>query len=390
METLTQTLTRGDSSVTMAYAPLSVNDSARYGHRGLLIDTSRHYLSINEIERMIDTLVMNKMNKLHWHLVDAQSFPFEAPSVPEMALGAYIQNGKALIYTAADIKSVTDYAHKRGVEVIFEVDVPGHAASWNAGKPELSACQGAYSNINNFALNPTLDETYETLQAILIDIVEATGSSALHLGGDEVVYGCWAKDPEIVSWMAQQGWTDYGQLYNYFVTKAGSIAKNLTDNVNPETSRTIFWEEVFIGNCQIDPSTSVIEVWISADMMSQVTAAGYKTISAPQDHWYLDHSANTWQVMYGYEPTVGLNEAQSELVIGGEVAMWGEHIDDNNIEGMVWPRSQAVAERLWSPASVNSTTEAYNRMLIQHCRMLNRGFQPGPFDPADYCATNYV
>jgi N-acetyl-beta-hexosaminidase len=70
--------------------------------------------------------------------------------------------------------------------------------------------------------------------------------------------------------------------------------------------------------------------------------------------------------------------------------MWGEHIDDNNIEQVVWPRSQSVAERLWSPSTVNSTAEAYNRMLIQHCRMLNRGFHPGPVDPADYCATIYV
>lgn len=289
-----------------------------------------------------------------------------------------------------DIKSLTEYAHNRGVEIIFEVDVPGHAASWYAGKPEEEACEGAYSNINNLALNPTLDETYDTLTSILCDIVAATGSTALHLGGDEVVYGCWSKNAQIVSWMNQKGWTDYTQLYQYFVGKAQDIAKGLTSSVNPETSRTIFWEEVFEGRCDIHTDTSIIEVWISADMMSQVTAAGYKVISAPQDHWYLDHSANTWQVMYTYEPTVGLNATQSALVQGGEVAMWGEHIDDWNIEQMVWPRSQAVAERLWSPSTMNSTTEAYNRMLIQHCRMLNRGFHPGPFDPADYCAINYV
>lgn len=212
-----------------------------------------------------------------------------------------------MIYTAENIKAVTEYAHNRGVEIIFEVDVPGHAASWNAGEPEISACEGAYSNINNLALNPTLDETYETLGLILSDIVAATGSTALHLGGDEVVYGCWKKDQEIVDWMAAKGWTDYTQLYQYFVSKAQDIAKNLTSAVNPETSRTIFWEEVFEGRCDIHPDTSIIEVWISADMMSQVTAAGYKVISAPQDHWYLDHSANTWDVMYSYEPTVGLN-----------------------------------------------------------------------------------
>lgn len=94
--------------------------------------------------------------------------------------------------------------------------------------------------------------------------------------------------------------------------------------------------------------------------------------------------------MYLYEPTTGLNATQSSLVLGGEVTMWGEHIDDNNIEQMVWPRSQAVAERLWSPMSLNSSAAATDRMIKQHCRMLERGFHAGPFNPADYCATVYI
>ena len=158
---------------------------------------------------MIDSLAMNKMNKLHWHLIDAQSFPFDSPSEPDMVKGAFTSRNKQLIYTTDDLKSLTEYARMRGIEIIFEVDVPGHAASWNAGKPEISACEGMYTNINNFALNPTLDVTYETLHNILGDIVEATGATTLHLGGDEVVYGCWRKNQEIVDWMAAQGWTDY-------------------------------------------------------------------------------------------------------------------------------------------------------------------------------------
>lgn len=147
---------------------------------------------------------------------------------------------------------------------------------------------------------------------------------------------------------------------------------------------------MFQYGVQVDKQKSVIEVWISADMMSQVTAAGYKAISAPQDHWYLDHATNTWSVMYTYEPTTGLNSAQSALVQGGEVTMWGEHIQDDNIEQVVWPRAQAVAERLWSPATQNNTTEALPRMQTQKCRMLDRGFHVSPIAPADYCATTYV
>ena len=192
LETFSQTLIRDEStdSVSVGYAPLTVSDYARFNHRGLMIDSSRHYLSVGEIQRIIDSLPMNKFNKLHWHIVDSQSFPFNSPSEPELVKGAY---SPKLTYSADDLTTLNEYARRRGVEIIFEVDVPGHAASWGAGKPELLAdCIAQYGyNVNNLALNPVKEETYTTLKNILSDIVAATGTSVLHLGGDEVVYHCW-------------------------------------------------------------------------------------------------------------------------------------------------------------------------------------------------------
>jgi hexosaminidase len=108
-------------------APLIISDYSRYSHRGMLIDTSRHYLSVNQIKRMIDTLPINKFNKLHWHIVDAQSFPLDTPSMPTMVKGAY---SPSMTYSVTDLKELSEYAYSLGVEIIFEVDVPGHAASW--------------------------------------------------------------------------------------------------------------------------------------------------------------------------------------------------------------------------------------------------------------------
>jgi len=161
--------------------------------------------------------------------------------------------------------------------------------------------------------------------------------------------------------MADNGWTNYNSLLNYFVTKADVIVKELTQQSS--TARTIHWEEVFSASCDVSDDT-IFQVWTSSTMMSVLTAAGYKVISSPSDYWYLDHSENTWKVMYQYEPTVGLSTAQASNVIGGEVAMWGEYIYDGNFEQMVYPRAQAVAERLWSPQTVNDTTTALDRMLI--------------------------
>ena len=153
-----------------------------------------------------------------------------------------------MIYTPEDIQALTAYAYDRGVEIIFEIDVPGHAAGWIPGKPEIMAdCLQKYTNINNYALDPTLDETYSTLNNILADLVKsagALGGSRLHIGGDEVVYGCWSNDKSIVAFMQQNGYTSYDQLLNYFVQRADAIVAQLGKTA-------IHWEEVFTAGCSV-------------------------------------------------------------------------------------------------------------------------------------------
>ena len=382
METFTQVLTRtSEGGVEVSQAPVSIQDKARYGHRGMLIDTSRHYLSVHEIERLIDILPMNKFNVLHWHTVDAESFPLKTPSEPTMIEGAYNAH---MVYTMEELTYLHNFAHDRGVEIIFELDVPGHAASWTKGKPEIMADCFAkyYYNINDFALNPTLDETYTTIQGILSDVVQATGVKRLHLGGDEVVYGCWKNDSSIVNWMNNKGWTDYNQLLGYFVDKTDTIVNNLGASVT-------HWEEVFTAGAKV-PANTIFQVWTDSSMMSKLTSAKYPVIASPSNYWYLNIATNTWQNMYSYDPTVGLTDTQSSYIVGGEVCLWGEYIDDVNIEQNVYPRASAVGERLWSPKTVTDTTDALNRLVVQRCRMVNRGVRSSPVQPADYCTTIYV
>jgi hexosaminidase len=188
-ETFTQLLSRDvNGPVYTTYGPVSVTDDSRFTHRGVLIDTSRHYIPIDALKSFIDTLPMNKFNVLHWHMVDAQSFPVDTPSAPEIVKGAY---SPSHIYSMADIAMLTQYAADRGVRIFPEIDIPGHAASWKNGYPEIMAdCfEKYYYNINNFALDPTKDETYNIVDLVLGDIISSTTSKQLHLGGDEVVYG---------------------------------------------------------------------------------------------------------------------------------------------------------------------------------------------------------
>ena len=380
LETFSQLLERSDTgSVSCSFAPVSISDTPRFTHRGLLIDSSRHFLPTFEIERIIDSITMNKLNVLHWHMVDAQSFPVDTPSAPLMIKGAY---SPSMTYSMDQIKSLSTYASDRGVRMLLEVDIPGHAGAWQYGYPEIMAdCLQKYTNINNYALNPTLDETYVVVEQVIRDIISTTGVKTFHVGGDEVVYNCWANDKGIVSWMNAHGMKDYDDLLEYFVLKVDKIVRDLG-------ATPVHWEEVFTAGVNVDPST-VFEVWTAQSQMAGVANANFTVISAPSDVWYLDHADNTWDVMYEYDPTSTLTTAQKSLVLGGEVAMWGEHVDENNIESIVYPRANSVAERLWSDASINNADAAHDRFNSQRCRMISRGFHPSAIEPG-FCGQNLI
>ena len=381
METFTQLLTRQGDTVTLSYVPVSISDSPRYSHRGVLLDTSRHYLPMETLKLAVDSLTLSKFNVLHWHIVDAQSFPFNSPSAPEMVKGAY---DPSLTYTVEQVKELTEYATDRGVRVLPEVDVPGHTASWGAGYPNVipKGCAVKYSaNVNNQALNPTLDETYALVNSVLTDIKEATNAKYLHLGGDEVVYGCWDVDPNIAEYMNANGIASNTDLFSQFILKVDDMAAKL--GVTP-----IHWEDVFILGVKTAPNT-IFNVWTNSVQIANVTSAGFKVIASPSNYWYLDHAANNWKVMYQYDPTANITDDQAALIVGGETCMWGEMVDQDNWFQKVWPTAAAVGERLWSTKDTTDLPDALNRLLVFRCRMQDRGYASTPIQPG-FCGTTYV
>jgi hexosaminidase len=277
-ETFTQTLSRKDGAVFTSVAPIDVSDYSRFSHRGLMVDSSRHYLPVSFIQDIIDTLPLSKFNVLHWHMVDAQSFPVNTPSAPKMVNGAY---EPSLTYSMEDISMLTSYAADRGVRLLLEVDIPGHAAAWTAGYPEIMAdCFVKYSyNINDFALDPTQDATYDIVGKVVGDIIQASGVKNFHLGGDEVVYGCWNNDTDIVTFMEANGMSS-DDLLEYFVLKADDITRSFG-------ATPVHWEEVFKAGAKVGMDV-IFEVWTSQDVIASVVAANYSVIAAPSDVWYLE------------------------------------------------------------------------------------------------------
>lgn len=300
-----------------------------------------------------------------------------------------------MVYELDDLHNIYNYAHERGVELIVEVDIPGHSASWAAGKKEIMAdCfEKYYYNINDFALNPTLEETYSTVNNILSDINKFSNnqfsqSRFMHTGGDEVVYGCWKADASVTAFMNAQQFTNYDQLLCYFVDR---VDTHIHENLR---ATAIHWEEVFTAGCANTSSVgnTIYQVWTDINSVNAITSKGYRVITSPSSYWYLNLGENTWKVMYSYDPRANLTTStSSQLVIGGEAALWGEYIDDTNLQVNLYPRLNAVAEKLWSPVEKTSNaTASTDRMFIQKCRLVNRGVKSAPVQPGGYCTEFYI
>eukprot|EP01087_Luapelamoeba_hula_P009181 TRINITY_DN2359_c0_g1_i1.p1 TRINITY_DN2359_c0_g1~~TRINITY_DN2359_c0_g1_i1.p1 ORF type:complete len:529 (-),score=69.71 TRINITY_DN2359_c0_g1_i1:52-1638(-) len=393
IETFAQLIVWNETTSTYSVpnTPISIRDQPRFPWRGLLIDSARHYLNVDTIKKAIDAMSYGKFNTLHWHLVDAQSWPVESKALPQLTKAAF---SPSAVFTASDIREVVEYAKARGVRVVPEFEMPGHAATWGVGYPNTTAkCARLAANINNVALNPANEFVYSALRSLLTEMTSPTlfTDSYLHVGGDEVVFGCWLEDPSIVAWMKSLGLANGQQVYNYFETR---LFRDVLHRL-PQPRDIVVWQEVFTNNLNV-PKNTTIEVWISQDLLAQVLKAGYpgilaagyyldKQIPNPAKTWY--EWVDTWKNFYENEPlpsSLGLTVEEESRFLGGEAAMWGEQVDSTNFVSRVFPRSYGTAERLWSEKSVTDVSAAVPRLVDFRCRVAQRGIEAGPV-ASDWC-----
>uniref|UniRef100_A0A3B5ABU0 Beta-hexosaminidase n=2 Tax=Stegastes partitus TaxID=144197 RepID=A0A3B5ABU0_9TELE len=363
-----------------------ITDFPRFKHRGILLDTSRHFLPIKVILANLETMAMNKFNVFHWHIVDDQSFPYLSRTFPQLSQqGSY--HPYTHVYTPADVKMVIEFARLRGIRVVPEFDTPGHTQSWGKGQPDLlTPCYSGPKPSGAFGpVNPILNTTYDFMTQFFKEISTVFPDGYVHLGGDEVDFTCWKSNPDIQRFMDAQGFgQDYSKLESFYIQK-------LLDIVTTTKKGYMIWQEVFDNGVKLKPDT-VVHVWIgggSNEEMGKVTAAGYTTIlSAP---WYLDYIsyAQDWQKYYKVEPlNFNGTEKQKALVIGGEACLWGEYVDATNLTPRLWPRASAVGERLWSSKDVTDINDAFNRLSAHRCRMVERGIPAEPLF-SSYCQREY-
>tara|TARA_R110002050_G_scaffold281835_1_gene429413 strand:+ start:311 stop:1030 length:720 start_codon:yes stop_codon:yes gene_type:complete len=231
----------------------------------------------------------------------------------------------------------------------------------------------------------------QVMNGIVQDITSVLNDAYFHCGADEFVDKCWSEDSGISTWMREKNFTTT-EAFGYYVNRIAEIVQS--------HSRTpMYWDEVWLQQLNV-PLNSVIQVWHSQSLLQDVISSGYSAVLSNYDAWYLDCGIGgnwcpycTWEDMLLNDPvTVGISIEQEKLILGGEVCMWGELVDFSNIEGVVWPRAAAVAERLWSePSKINATHllgEFYTRLKIHRCRMVRRGIRASPLEPGssvDWC-----
>ncbi|XP_055968439.1 beta-hexosaminidase subunit beta-like isoform X1 [Sorex fumeus] len=380
LETFSQLIYQ-DSYGTVTINESSIVDVPRFPHRGILIDTSRHYLSVDLILQNLDAMAFNKFNVLHWHIVDDQSFPYQSTTFPELSnQGRY---SPAHVYTPRDVHKVIEYARLRGIRVIPEFDTPGHTQSWGKGQKDLlTPCYSENWQTSMFGpVNPVRNSTYSFMSKLFTEISKVFPDKHIHLGGDEVELNCWMENPEIQSFMKRNG-------LKQDIYKVGSIYfDKLLNIVSKLKKKAIVWQDVFDDKIKLHPDT-IVQIWKQTDYpaeQARVSAAGFQIIlSSP---WYLNYISygEDWEKYYVAEPIDFLgSEEQRQRVIGGEACLWGEYVDETNFMPRLWPRASAVGERLWSHQKVHDLFDAHERLTIHRCRMVRRGIAAQPLSPG-YC-----
>ncbi|KAL6096617.1 hexb [Pungitius sinensis] len=366
----------------------TISDFPRFAHRGILLDTSRHFLPIKVILANLETMAMNKFNVFHWHIVDDPSFPYMSRTFPHLSQqGAY--HPYTHVYTPSDVKMVIEFGRLRGIRVVPEFDTPGHTQSWGKGQKDLlTPCYSGDKPSGTFGpVNPILNTTYDFMSKFFKEIGSVFPDAYVHLGGDEVDFNCWKSNPDIQKFMAQQGFgQDFSKLESFYIQK-------LLDIVATTQKGYMIWQEVFDNGVKLK-ADAVIHVWKGnqdqyQSEMANVTSAGFQALlSTP---WYLNRISygQDWRGHYKADPQdfTGTEE-QKKLVIGGEACLWGEYVDATNLTPRLWPRASAVAERLWSAADVTDINDAFSRLSAHRCRMVERGIPAEPLF-SSYCPREY-
>lgn len=428
--TLQQIIISDGRGGLMVEQPVSIKDAPIYPYRGVMIDTGRNFITVKKILEQLDGMALAKLNVLHWHIDDDQSWPLKVKAFPEMTKDAYSARET---YSHDDVRDIIAYARARGVRVIPEIDMPGHSsAGWKQVDPDIVACENSWWSNDNWPLHTAVqpnpgqleilnDKTYEVVGKVYKELSGLFTDDFFHVGGDELQTGCYNLSTITQEWFAANSSRTYDDLVQYWMDHALPIFQK------PKNRRLMMWEDVAINDPHAHhvPKDVVMQSWnLGLENIKKLTSSGYDVVVSSSDWFYLDcgvggyvtndprynENANpdpdtpsfnfggtggswcapykTWQRIYDYDFTNNLTEAEAAHVIGVTAPLWSEQVDDTCVSSKMWPRAAALAELAWSG---NRDAQGNKRTTLLTQRILNFreylvavGVQAAPLVPK-YC-----
>jgi hexosaminidase len=369
---------------------LRIDDAPRFGYRGLMLDVARHMYPLDFIKRQIDLMARYKFNTLHWHLTDDQGWRLEIRRYPKLtSIGAwrretvldrhfdpYVGDGKRYggFYTQAQAREIVEYAKQRHVEVIPEIDMPGHMVAALAAYPELGCTPGPFEvrttwGVADDILCPS-EQTFEFVTGVLTEVMQVFPSEYLHLGGDEAPTVRWEQSPLAQEIIRREKLENEHALQGWFLRRVERF-------VNEHGRRIIGWDEILDGTPS--PSATVMS-WRGMAGGIRAAQLGHDVVMSPTDNVYFDYCQGKpplepncmvgflpLKQVYAFEPVPSsLTPEQAKHVLGGQANLWTEYLPTTGqAEYMYWPRALAVADVLWSPRETRDWNGFQSRMGAQ-------------------------
>jgi hexosaminidase len=350
---------------------VTIDDEPRFPWRGLTIDSGRHFQPIDVIDRNLDGMEAVKLNVFHWHLSDDQGFRAESKVYP--LLTGKGSNG--LYYTQAQMRDVVKYARDRGIRVVPEFDMPCHTTSWFVGYPDLASGKGPYAietewGVFDPAMDPTRESTFEFIDKFIGEMTTIFPDAYFHVGGDECDGKEWDANQRIKTFMQARGMKDNAALQSYFTERVQKL-------VSAHHRIMEGWDEVLGPNT---PKDVVIQSWRGTKSLAAAARQGNRGLLSTGYYIDLNQSAAEH---YLADPLAGdgatLTPEEKKRVLGGEAAMWSEFTTPEIIDSRIWPRTAAIAERLWSAQDLRDVNSMYARMSVISDKLESYGLQHQSF-----------
>jgi hexosaminidase len=327
---------------------VTIDDAPRFPWRGLLIDSGHRFVPIPVVKRNLDGMEALKLNVFHWRFADDQGFHIESKKFPLLQERA----SDGLYYTQDEVREIVDYARDRGIRVVPEFDMPCHTKSWFQGYPYLS---GGKDPLQSSAMDPTRDSTYKFLEGFIGEMTALFPDSYFHTGGDECDVKEWETNPRMQDYMRRNSVKDGAALQVQFTARILKIVASHKKIMEG-------WDEVLQPNT---PTDVVIQSWRGPGSLAEAARNGYRGVLSSGYYIDLNQSAKEHYLIDPLgDNAATLTSEQKRLVLGGEATMWTDIVSADNMDNRIWPRTAAIAERLWSPEDRRDVDSMYQRLAV--------------------------